>query len=211
MQNQFQKKYFRRAQVVSTLLMLAPFVRAVFLTGSVGRGEATEKSDIDFFIITKKKRLFAGRFFTTALISMMGLRRCGNKIAGRICLNRYHTDDQLEVHLQRKYEAEDYTRAKLLWGDEQLFCCYIKTNQWVKKFNKEFEKKYQYMQIFYYPLFLLQFVFELIFDVFFNDFGERVLKKYQVKKILANPLTQKAKPGQIFISDRELRFHPKKV
>lgn len=218
MLDKYQKKYLKRAKIISGLLILTPFVRAVFLTGSVARGEATEKSDIDFFVIIKKDRLYTGRFFVTGLVYLTGLRRYDKKIAGRICLNCYQTEDHLLVSPQTEYVANDYSKAIVLWARGNLDQKFIDANSWMRKFgiNIKTQKKYlprrqtgQKTSFFFYPLFLCQFIFESIFELIFHDFGEKILKKYQIKKIRNNSLTKIATKGEIYISDTELRFHPK--
>lgn len=206
------KKYFLRAKIIAGLLAICPFVRAVFLNGSVSQGKAMEKSDIDFFIIVRKNRLYSGRFFVTGLVCLTGLRRYGNKIAGRICLNRYQTDDYLIISPQDKKNAHHHSFTIILWARDDIGKRFISANVWMKKFgfNIKTQKKLCSSQFFLWPLFLLQFIFELFFDLIFHDFGEKILKKYQEEKILNNPLTKKAAKGQIYISDTELRFHPKK-
>jgi predicted nucleotidyltransferase len=205
-----QKKYLRRAKIVAGLLSICPFVRAVFLTGSVARGEATEKSDIDFFMVTKRERLFSGRFFSITLVKLLGLKVQAEKIAGRICLNCYQTENHLLVSPQVKYVANDYSKAIVLWAGGNLYQNFIVANKWVEKFGYKLEKNNQKTPFFLQPLVILQFIFEAIFELIFHDFGEKILKKYQVKKIINNPLTKTASKDQIFISDKELRFHPLK-
>lgn len=187
---------------------MAPFVRAIFLTGSMARGEAKEKSDIDFFVIIKKDRLYTGRFFVTGLVYLTGLRRYDNKIAGRICLNCYQTENHLQVAPQTEYVANDYSKARVLWARGNVYRKFIIANFWVEKFGCKIEKNNQKLSFFFYPLFLCQFIFELFFELIFHDFGEKILKKYQIKKILNNPLAKTATKGEIFMSDTELRFHP---
>jgi len=210
MLDKYQKKYLRRAKIVASLLSLVPFVRGVFLNGSLAQGKANQDSDIDFLIVVRKNRLYSGRFFATGLVHLTGLRRYGKEIAGRICLNRYQTEDYLVISPQDKKNAHHHSFTINLWARGNLYQNFIDANFWMEKFGYKMRKNDQKMQIYFYPLFLLQFIFELIFELIFNDFGEKILKKYQVKKILNNPLTKKADKGEIFISDTELRFHPLK-
>jgi hypothetical protein len=58
---------------------------------------------------------------------------------------------------------------------------------------------------------LLRTIGEFIFDLCLNDWGERILNGYQGQRILRDPRTKKAKVGEIYTSDQELRFHPKKL
>lgn len=51
----------KEARKCAAIIATFPFVRAVFVSGSLSKGYADEKSDIDFFIITSEKRLWICR------------------------------------------------------------------------------------------------------------------------------------------------------
>ncbi len=197
------KKYLRRAKIIAKFLQICPFVRAVFLTGSLARGEATEKSDIDFFIVTKKNRIWTARTFVTLLVTLTGYRRHDDKISGRICLNCYQTEDNLGISPHNAFTALDYSEAKPLWEVHGIYKKYLKKNDWIEKNFKILEpeiKKSKFISF-------LQKILEKIFD---SDWLENKLKVYQVKRIKRDPRTINSPRGKVFISDKELRFHPLK-
>ena len=206
--------YFCRAKKVAWLLNLVPFVRMISVSGSLARGEATQKSDIDFFVVVKSGRLYSGRAMVTLMVQMMGLRRYGDNIAGRICLNRYHTDDNLEIHPKNLKHARDYTRLKVLTEHCRLFERYKYINEWMVKTHRcgfgPDGRCYEVDAFYLWPFWFFQLILEIIFDIILGDWGERMLKKYQVSRIMNNERTKKAKNGQIFVSETELRFHPEK-
>jgi hypothetical protein len=43
-----------------------------------------------------------------------------------------------------------------------------------------------------------------------GDWGETKAQKYQVKRIQSDPRTKASRPGSIYFSGSELRFHPTK-
>ena len=214
MRNNFPLGYIKRARKVALLLSLVPFVRMISVSGSLAREEATKKSDIDFFVVLKSGRLYSGRAIVTMMVQLMGLRRHDKHIAGMICLNRYHTDDNLEIHPQNLYHARDYTRIKVLTERHHLFERYKYMNEWMKSvFRYPFSadgKKYQIDQFYLWPLWAVQMLLEIIYDVILGDWGEKVLRQYQIKRILTDERTIRSEKGKIFISDTELRFHPEK-
>lgn len=205
--SQIQKKYFRRARLVSLILQLAPFVRMVGLTGSLAQNKATQESDIDFFIVTKPRHIWTGRALATLFIHLTGLRRYGQKQAGRICLNCYQTEDHLEIHPSNQKNALDYSKMIPLWQSNNLYEKFCEANGWMKRYGIVFKK---------YPgknraLFLIiQFLLESIIDLFLGDWGENFARHYQAQRILKDPRTQKSPAGAIFVSDKEIRFHPTK-
>lgn len=210
--NQAQKRYLRRAKIAANFLQIAPFVRMICLNGSVAMSKAQESSDIDFFIVLKKNRLWTGRLFVTFLVQLTGLRRVGTKIAGRICLNRYQTENSLSLNPKTKKNALHHSYTICLWQRQNLFEEFIQSNSWFKKFSIDFKHK-KSLKTNYLWLILshpIQFFGEFIFDLIFNDWGESILKSYQTKRILKDPRTKKSPPGAIYLSDQELRFHPKK-
>lgn len=209
--SKYQKLYFKRAQKVAFWLQIIPYVRAVFLTGSIARGEATKKSDIDFFIVTKNQRIYTCRALVTIAVQMMGIRRYGNKIAGRICLNRYQTENNLEIKPHNRYHQNDYSQAILLLDLANIEIKYRAANQWIGKFNNaelrimnsDLRKKNN--------LSYIQVTLEVILNSKFGDWIEGKLKNYQKKRILFDPRTLSSPRGKIICTDRALCFHPDKT
>lgn len=203
----YQQRYFNRARKAAKLLQLIPYIRAVFLTGSVARGEAKKSSDIDFFIVTKLGRIWTCRALVTIFIQLMGIRRYGDKIAGRICLNRYQTEDNLEIKPHNNYHRYDYSQSITLIDLKNIEEKYQKANKWIGKFKiqksniKMKNQKYQNIQK----------ISESILNTKLGDFLEKILKKYQQYRILNDPRTKSAPHGKIIATDKALCFHPPKM
>lgn len=210
--SKYQKLYFQRAQKVAYWLQLIPYVRAVFLTGSVARGEASKKSDIDFFIVTKNHRIFTCRALVTLAIGLIGLRRTDKYIVGRICLNRYQTQSNLEIKPHNNYHSNDYSQAIVLIDLDNIETKYRRANKWIGKFNNSKVKgqnaKLQLKTKNY--LTIIRNTMEYILNTKFGDWIEEKLKKYQKKRILNNPRTKISAPGKIVCTDTALCFHPRK-
>lgn len=208
-QAKIQKKYFRRAKITAAILQLVPFVRLVGLNGSLARGEAKETSDIDFLIIAKKGKIWTCRAFVTILAHATGLRRYGKKIAGRICLNRYQTDDFLEILPHNAYHARVFSQLIPLLDIKETYVRYMETNGWMKKFGWP-------VNIFAPPRpnRIINFYRERAEQLLSGGFGrwlEKTLKKYQINRIKRDIRTLTASIGRVRISDQELCFHPRKT
>jgi len=204
-----QQKYLRRAKIIAAVLSFTPFIRMIGLNGSVARGEATEESDIDFWICLKSGRLWSGRAFVTVLTHLTGYHRYQNKIAGRICLNTYQTEESLEIHPKNEKNAKDYANIKILYAAGSIANHFFISNRWIEQKGYRFTHK-KAISSSIFPA-IIRGIFEIIYDILFGDSGERYSRSFQIKRILADPRTQNARVGQIYISDAELRFHPKKV
>ena len=59
--NQRANKYIKRAQRISKFMLYFPFVRAVFVSGSLSKNVMPQDGDIDYFIVTKPGRLWIAR------------------------------------------------------------------------------------------------------------------------------------------------------
>ncbi len=214
------------------MLSAVPFVRMVGLNGSLPLGTATEKSDIDFLIITKHHRIWTGRFLSTILIHLVGMRRYGKKIAGRICLNRYQTTSSLDVMPHDDYHRRVFSALVPLYDAGGIYEKYCKFNLWMGNITKSSKLKCQMSNEIpnpkpkiwtFKPLGIdLSFGFshldfyryiQTFFETFLNDqFGdwvEKLLKNYQRTRILNDPRTH-LMPGRVVAEDWLLRFHPPK-
>ena len=205
----FQKEYLRRAKVVAFWLQLAPFVKLVGLNGSLSRGEAKETSDIDFLIIAGKNRIWTCRMFVTFITELSGYRRQGKKIAGMICLNRYQTNDFLNVLPKNEYHARVFSQLIPLVDIHDTYSQYLKKNAWMAKLSwpvKENRTIISHSHL----LSLLRNFQERCLRGGFGDWLEKIFKKYQKRRILKDKRTMTAVEGRIRVSDKELCFHPER-
>lgn len=83
------EKAKRYARIIGRLL----FVEQVSLTGSFAEGREHQSSDIDFFVRVHPGKIYFTRLLVTLVVQLLGVRRHGQAIAGRICLNWFATFD----------------------------------------------------------------------------------------------------------------------
>jgi hypothetical protein len=57
----------------------------------------TPDSDIDVFVVTSRKRLWSTRLLVTLITHLMGRRRYGKKVVGRLCLSFYVSSESLNL------------------------------------------------------------------------------------------------------------------
>jgi len=103
-----------------------PFVEGVYLSGSLSKNYFDEKSDIDFFIITKPGRLWLCRSFI--ILKYKLLRPSKRKYW---CPNYFITSDDLKIP-----DMNAFTGTELAFllpvVNYQLYKCLLEKNSWYK-------------------------------------------------------------------------------
>ncbi|MBU1151844.1 hypothetical protein KJ632_03405 [Patescibacteria group bacterium] len=97
MSNSVEKKYWERVRKYLPVLRFVPGIRMVAVCNNLAFGKVSEHSDIDLFIVAKEGRLFVVRTFVTAILHLLGVRRHGDKVAGRFCLSFFVDDSALDL------------------------------------------------------------------------------------------------------------------
>lgn len=129
----------KKARRAANIILIVPFIRAVLVCNSVGRETAREQSDIDFFIIAEKKRLWLVRLFSNLLLRALGLRTYGTKTKNRVCLSFYIGTDQLNLAPWRVAPDDIHLAYWLhqmlpLFDPDHWYSRFIKANAWTKNF-----------------------------------------------------------------------------
>ena len=127
------EKKFKIARRAAWLLHFIPSIGMIAVCNNF---YYRPQSDIDFFIIAQKGRLWLTRFFATMLLDLFNLRARGKKTADRICLSFYLSEDNLNLEniaLKPEDPYLSYWLAFLepIYGQE----CYNKfweANGWLK-------------------------------------------------------------------------------
>lgn len=204
-----------------------PFVRSVFLSGSVALGNATEKSDVDVMIVAKSGRIWMVRFLLLALTFVCGkLRsaRISKKTSGKICPNHFITTDSLAISadVQSPYNAATYAHLVPVFAASWLEKFYI-ANEWIfayfpnalrNRTNRrtlfdagfriedcgESESRVEFR-------ITIQWIFEFLFRGALGNFLEKILRAIQKRFVRRNILSHNIR-GRVVASDRELAFHP---
>ncbi len=183
----------RWAQIIGHL----PGVAAVFLSGSLAQGKASNESDIDFFIITYPDAIWTGRFFTNLVLKITCNLAKPWKHAARICPNHFITTNSLEIIEQDAYSAHLFSYNQPLYDPYNLWPDFVEANVWVNEFDEEFPVlvKSEILKKNYIP------------ETPIYRWIESSLRWLQLKKIYLN--SDFKKPGaKIVLKNTELRFHP---
>ncbi len=122
------EKRLNYAKIISRLIKLIPFTRAVFITGSLSKNVAESSSDIDFMIVTAPGRLWICRTLLTGFRKIFLL---GN--SKFFCTNFYLTEHAYAQQRRNIYTAIEVVTTKVIWN-ERAFSEFQMQNQWTKEF-----------------------------------------------------------------------------
>jgi predicted nucleotidyltransferase len=173
-----------------------PFIRGISLAGSQALGLARPTSDIDLLIITDSKFMWLGRIFLTAYFQLTGVRRYGNKIANRFCLNHYLANIR-EVDVEKNlYKAMEYTKLRPVVYPQATLAFQQINQAWINMFFPNVNFDIVSLQN--------QSGFQKIIEAIFQNSVGYWLEK----KLGAMQLARIKQEKYIFVKTDELSFHP---
>ena len=123
--NQLAEKFLQTGYRNAKFLQKFPFVRAVGISGSLSKKFADEKTDIDFFIITKSERLWLARTF---LHLFKKLTYLSGKQHG-FCMNYFIAEGSLEIAEKNIFTATEVVTLIPVCGEEAMKQ-FFKDNEW---------------------------------------------------------------------------------
>lgn len=158
------KHMLKTAEKIAGFLSAFPFVKGVAVSGSLSKNFADENSDIDFFIITERNKLWLARTFM----------HCFKKVAillnkeDLFCMNYYIDEEMLQIKEKNIYTAVEIATLLPLRGIE-VFKEFFKQNDWSKNFLPNHSLRVSYVEETRNPFFknAIEFIFR-------NSFGNLV-------------------------------------
>lgn len=196
--NKISEEKYRIIRRVVWFLRFVPYVRMILATGRVAMKNADQKSDLDLLVCLEKGRIFIGRSLVTLAVHLLGKRRHGKKVTNRICLNYFITTNSLEIEMQDLFASSEYFFAVPLFGFH-YFKKFSQANNWIGKYHKNYMPArtpgLKLIKDSYFSK-SIRSIGEKIFNF---DFLEQRLKKWQVKRIEADPRTKRS--GSLIVAD----------
>jgi len=201
----------KKAIKITEWLETFPFVRGVFLSGSLAFGWSREESDIDVLVIVRKGHIWTARFLLSGVLTILGLKRSKKHIKDRICLNHFITTNSLHIDLHSLYNAETYSRLIPLYMRKSLLAEFIKENQWIKKYVALGSGKY-FLDLRQKTLPVIKLMIRSLLEVSIILIGgfamlEKILGSWQIRRIKKDPRTHK-KGGRVTVDHCQIEFHP---
>ena len=126
------------------ILRIIPFVKMVAICNNLSFGRVDEHSDIDIFVVAERGRLFFVRSFITFLLHISGVRRHGNKVAGRFCLSFFVDEegtDLSKIALEKDIYLAFWVKNLVPVIDNGFASEFMRKNDWIRGYfeDDEFE------------------------------------------------------------------------
>jgi len=200
---------FRKVKKIGKFLALLSFVRAIFVFGSLSQGVASDNSDIDLFIITKKGKVWTARFLCLTFLKIFGLRPKGKNTKNKFCLSFFVDEDNLDLSfnlLPRNDICSVYWVEQFypVYDSVDYYARFRAANGWLKNFLPNSLAIEPNLRRVIKLGWLSRLIKQLKEAVDNTNFLENFLKKWQLKilpqnlKVLANKNTSVIiKPGVI--------------
>lgn len=122
---------FNKAKRYASLINKFPFVRGVYISGSLSKDWADETTDVDYFIITEPQRLWICR---TLLILFKKIFLFNSR--KYFCLNYFIDTSNLEIQEKNIFTATEISFLKPVIN-ESLYDQFISTNGWTQKYYSQ--------------------------------------------------------------------------
>lgn len=116
------------ASKTASFINYFPFVKAVWISGSLSKNFMDAKSDIDFFVVTTKNRLWVCRTILVLYKKIFLLNSHKN-----FCLNYFIDEENLKINEQNLFTATELVTLKPLINST-LYYKFIASNSWTKSF-----------------------------------------------------------------------------
>jgi len=122
------RRMWRMARFMTHIIKRFPFVRAVFISGSLSKNSSEEISDIDFMVVTKSGRLWVARTLLMLFKKIFLLNSYKY-----FCLNYFITEDNLEIPFKNIFAATEVAYIKATFNTT-LMSSFVMANKWIKDY-----------------------------------------------------------------------------
>jgi len=205
---------WKKVYKILRALQIIPFVKMIAVCNSLAINNSKEDADIDFFVIIGKNRIWLTRLLVTFFVWMMGEWRHKKRIAGKICLSFYITEDALNLEpIAIKpydiYLAHWVAELKPVYYEGQIYRDFVFKNLWARNYLINFGK----ISNLYYPEFkrnrFLSFsrmISEKLLKGRIGNLIEKLFRFFQKKRITRKIIPHEV-PTAVLVSDKMLKFH----
>jgi hypothetical protein len=126
--NLLAQKYLKISKRIVNVIKYFPFVRGIFLSGSISKNYIDENSDIDYFVITKANYLWVTRtlFVLFRRIGLLGSRKL-------FCFNYMIDEEHLKTEHQSIYIATEIVTLIPMYQDG-IHQQFLEANTWIEEY-----------------------------------------------------------------------------
>jgi len=123
------EKFLKTARRHARLLSWFPFINSICISGSLSKLYMDDHSDIDYFIITNKRRLWLTKLLMSAIVEtleVLGLQKY-------FCPNYIITEDNLSITDRNIYTAMEIITLIPLYNYKG-YTDFLEANEWVRMY-----------------------------------------------------------------------------
>jgi hypothetical protein len=186
-------QYWEKAEIYGKIIASFPFVKAVFISGSLSKNQVPVNGDIDYFLICSANRLWIAR-----LLLMLFKKVFLKNKHTYFCINYLIDDISFEISPQNIFTATELKTLVPTYG-HNYYDNLMQNNTWSNAFLPNYCSRNIYSGVNPYSTFLKR-LFEHLISIFgapLNQFIFKQWKRYDEKKY----------PGQIFHLTPHLASH----
>ena len=180
-------RLLRISKKMGWIIRKFPFVKGVYISGSLSKQGANDNADIDYFIITKNNRAWSARLFLTAFKKIFLLN---NK--RYFCINFFLDENHLELNKKNIYTAVE-SASLIPLHNKGLLGKFYEKNPFIRDYFPNFIPQKAYT--FKYTRFFLHWIFNYdplygtrneVTDDFFGNWIEKKARKIITRRMLNN-------------------------
>ncbi len=131
------QEYWIKADRYSRLIGRFPYVRAVFISGSLSKNNTDTNGDIDYFIITKNNRLWLCR---TLLVLFKKMFLLNSK--KYFCVNYFLSEYHLAIPDENRFVAVELFTMRLMYQEQDLRTKVLQNNLWAVKMLPNYDLRH---------------------------------------------------------------------
>jgi predicted nucleotidyltransferase len=192
-------KKIKRARRVVKFLKFIPGIKMIALCNSLAWTNAREESDIDFFIVTGKNKIWTARFWAAGFLQIFGLRPSKKNTRDKICLSFFADYDSLNLE-------------SLATGSPDIYLIY-----WVAQLQPLFDRGGMYNKFWQANAWINKFLPNVFPRDEINEvsenwpvrigLGEKFFRWLQLKLMPKNLKDMANRDSRVVVSDHMLKFH----
>jgi hypothetical protein len=133
--NKKAEKFLRTARRQAVLLSWFPFIKCICISGSLSKMYMDDHSDIDYFIIAQKERLWLTKLLMSVIVKTLeifGLKKY-------FCPNYIITENNLTVTDRNIFTAMEIVTLIPLYNNK-MFRQFLEANAWTKEYFPHYKE-----------------------------------------------------------------------
>ncbi len=139
--NKFSITKLKKLKFWAKVFGVVPYVRGVFLTGTLSMKNAKQNSDWDVLVVLAKNRIWLGRLLLAVMLQLICKRRHGDKVAERFCLNHYITENALILEEHNEFSANFISSSMPILGGG-IYKKFLQMNEfWIQTIKPNYKKE----------------------------------------------------------------------